>query len=225
MPRRVSGDGLVRVVHYLRVSTEEQADSGAGLAAQEQLLTAESARRGWCVVATLRDEGVSGKSMRGRPALSQGLSLVRSGEADLLAVAKLDRLSRSVLDFATLLDQSQREGWALLALDMAVDTSTAAGEAMAHVVATFAQMERRLTGERTRAALAVRRANGVRLGRPRALPLEVVARIVAERASGATLGTIADRLRTDEVPTAHGGTWRPGTIAKVLASQDARLCC
>ncbi len=172
-------------------------------------------------MATLRDEGVSGKSMRRRPALAKALALLASGEADLLAVAKLDRLSRSVLDFATLLDQSQREGWALFAHDMAVDTSTAAGEAMAHVVATFAQMERRLTGERTRAALAAKRADGVRLGRPRALPLEVVSRIVRERACGATLAAIADGLRADDIPTAQGGIWRPGTIAKVLTSQDA----
>ncbi len=222
MKKRAHDDGPVRAVQYLRVSTEEQVDSGAGLAAQEQVLSTESARRGWRVVATLRDEGVSGKSMRGRPALAAALTLLASGEADLLAVAKLDRLSRSVLDFATLLDQSQREGWALFAHDMAVDTSTAAGEAMAHVVATFAQMERRLTGERTRAALAAKRADGVRLGRPRALPLEVVSRVVRERASGATLAAIADGLRADDTPTAHGGTWRPGTIAKVLASQDAR---
>jgi DNA invertase Pin-like site-specific DNA recombinase len=217
-----SPSGPLRVVFYMRVSTEEQVSSGAGLAAQEAALLAEAARRSWQVVRTVTDAAASGKTMSGRPALAEALRMVASGEADALAVARLDRLSRSVLDFATLLDRSQREGWSLVALDMAVDTTTAAGEAMAHIVATFAQMERRLIGERTRAALATKRAAGVRLGRPRTLPLDVVRRIVRERAEASTLQAIANGLRRDGVPTAHGGQWRPGTVAAVLRSQDAQ---
>jgi DNA invertase Pin-like site-specific DNA recombinase len=72
-------------------------------------------------------------------------------------VAKLDRLSRSMIDFTGLMAKAQRQGWALVALDCAVDTSTATGEAMANMLATFAQFERRLIGQRTREALAVGR--------------------------------------------------------------------
>jgi DNA invertase Pin-like site-specific DNA recombinase len=68
------------------------------------------------------------------------------GRADALVVAKLDRLSRSMLDFTAVMAKAQKEGWALVALDCAVDTTTPAGEAMAHVLATFAQFERRLIG-------------------------------------------------------------------------------
>ncbi len=187
MPGRDRCSDTTRVLHYLRVSTDDQAESGAGLLAQEAALRSVSTMRGWTVVDTYRDAGVSGKTMRHRPALQEALARLEAGQADILAVAKLDRLSRSVLDFATLLEQSHRQGWALLALDAAVDTSTAAGEAMAHVVATFAQMERRLTGERTRAALAAKRGSGVRLGRPSSLPTAIVERITRERASGLTL--------------------------------------
>jgi DNA invertase Pin-like site-specific DNA recombinase len=103
-----------------------------------------------------------------------------------------------------------------VALDLGVDFSTAAGEAMANMTAVFAQLERRLIGERTRAALAEKRAQGVRLGRPRLLSDEVVGRIVDERAAGATLQAIADGLHAEAVATAQGGRWRPGTVAVVL---------
>ena len=82
-------------------------------------------------------------------------------------VAKLDRLSRSLLDFAALMEQARSSGWNLVALDLGVDTSTPAGEMMASVLATFAQFERRLIGQRTKDALAVKRAkassSGVRV--------------------------------------------------------------
>src|SRR5580765_4679883 len=101
-PSPVAGAPL-RVVLYTRVSTSEQAESGAGLAAQEAALRADATRRGWEVVDHLTDAGASGKSLAGRPALTQALHLVTSGAADVLAVSKLDRLSRSLLDFAALM--------------------------------------------------------------------------------------------------------------------------
>lgn len=62
----------------------------------------------------------------------------------------------------------------------------------------------------------MKRRQGVRLGRPRQLPRELVARIVAERAAGRTLQAIADDLDAEGVPTAQGGRWRPGTVAVIL---------
>jgi DNA invertase Pin-like site-specific DNA recombinase len=141
------------------------------------------------------------------------------GDASALVVAKLDRLSRSMLDFAGLMAKAQTQSWALVALDCAVDTTTPAGEAMANVMATFAQFERRLIGQRTKEALAVRRARGVRLGRPPSIAPEVAGRIRAERAAGATLRQIADGLNADAVPTARGGSkWRPSSIEAVVRS-------
>ena len=122
-------------VGYLRVSTEEQADSGLGLEAQRAVIEAEVARRGWELVEVLVDAGASGKSLSGRPALAEALALVRSGEADVLVVAKLDRLSRSRLDFAGLMADAQARGWLLVALDLGMDLSTPAGEFMGSVMA------------------------------------------------------------------------------------------
>ena len=149
---------------YLRVSTSDQADGGAGLAAQRAAILAEAERRGWSEARFIEDAGYSGKSTN-RPGLRVALEVLKAGRARGLIVAKMDRLSRSLLDFTLIMSQAQRQGWALLALDCPVDPTTPAGEAMASIMATFSQLERRLIGERTREALAVRRAGGARLGR------------------------------------------------------------
>jgi DNA invertase Pin-like site-specific DNA recombinase len=145
---------------------------------------------------------------------------VASGEADGLIVAKLDRLSRSVAQFANLLERFRARGWGLIILDIGIDTTTIMGEAMATMAATFAQVERRRIGERTREALAVRRDQGVRLGRPRALPKSVRARIARERKQGRSFSEISRRLNDGGVPTAHGGKqWYPSTVKAVLAAR------
>ena len=143
--------------------------------------------------------------------------MLRSGQASVLVTAKLDRLSRSVLDFAALMARAEREGWAIVVLDVNVDTSTPSGEMMANVVAAFAQYERRLISERTRRALAVKRAEGVQLGRPRSIPDEVRSRIAAMRSHGLTYRAIADALNADDVPRGQQGIkWWPSTIQHVL---------
>jgi DNA invertase Pin-like site-specific DNA recombinase len=209
-----------RVIAYIRCSTEEQADSRLGLDAQRAAILAEAHRRGWdqTDVAFVEDAGYSGKDLK-RPGIEAALSSLGLHEADALVVAKLDRLSRSLVDFAGLMDRARRERWALIALDLAVDTSTPSGEAMAAMLATFAQFERRLIGERTKAALAAKRAKGVRLGRPRAISDAIATRIVDERASGLTLRAIVDGLNAEGVPTALGGrAWYVSTIQSVLRS-------
>jgi len=209
-----------RAIGYIRVSTDEQAASGAGLAAQRAAILAEAQRRGWHLVEVIEDAGYSGKSLK-RPGIAAALDALEHHRADTLVVAKLDRLSRSMLDFAALMDRATREHWALVALDLGVDTTTPAGEAMANVMATFAQFERRLIAQRTRDALAQKRLAGVRLGRPRTLSDEVLRRIVAERAAGHSLTAIADGLSSDGVPTAQGGKrWYPSTVRKALGTAE-----
>lgn len=219
MPTSSASPSSTRVVGYIRVSTSEQAESGAGLAAQRATIEAEAERRGWYLVAVYEDAGVSGKTMAGRAGLDASLLAVEQGDAQVLVVAKLDRLSRSLLDFANLMERSRRKRWALVALDLGVDTTTPAGEMVASLMATFAQYERRIIGVRTREALAVRKAEGVVLGRPRVLSPEVVERIKRARKDGQTLAAIADELNEAGVPTAHGGAcWHRATIRQVLVS-------
>ena len=137
--------------------------------------------------------------------------------------SKLDRVSRSVHDFSGLLSRAEQDGWRLVLLDIGVDTSTASGELVANMLAAAAQHERRLISQRTKDALAAKRAAGVRLGRPSSVPLDVVRRIVTDRAAGKGLRVIAEGLTTDGVPTARGGTrWSTSSVQSVLAGQDAQ---
>jgi DNA invertase Pin-like site-specific DNA recombinase len=206
----------MRVLGYVRVLTSEQASSGAGLEAQRRAIIAECERRGWHLVETLEDAGYSARDLR-RPGIQEGLRALQRGEASALVVAKLVRLSRSMLDFSKLMATATREHWALVALDVAVDTSTPSGEAMANMLATFSQFERRLISQRTKEALAVKKAAGVRLGRPPTMPQTVVRRIQRQRARGDSLRKIADDLNRAGVPTAQGGVrWYAATVRHVL---------
>jgi DNA invertase Pin-like site-specific DNA recombinase len=205
----------MQVIGYVRVSTEEQSTSGAGLAAQRAAIEAECVHRGWHLVDVIEDPGYSATDLK-RPGVQIALETLQQGDAGALVVAKLDRLSRSMLDFTTVMATASKQGWALVALDCAVDTTTPAGEAMANVLATFAQFERRLIGQRTREALAAKRASGVRLGRPVSLPPEVSKRIASERKAGHSLAAIATMLNEEQVPTAQGGRqWWPSTVRAV----------
>jgi DNA invertase Pin-like site-specific DNA recombinase len=191
------------------------------LEAQHAAITDEAIRRSWTVVRILQDVA-SGRSVAGREGLAEAVEIIERGDADALVVPKLDRLSRSLIDFAALMERSRKNKWALVALDLGVDTTTPAGEMIANVMATFAQFERRLIGERTREALAIKRGNGVRLGRPPVIPADVRARISKSRDDGATYRQIADSLNADGVSTAHGGLrWYPATVSKVMRAARA----
>jgi DNA invertase Pin-like site-specific DNA recombinase len=208
-----------RVIAYGRVSTADQVESGAGLAAQRTAVGAACTGRGWRLVQTYEDAGISGKTMANRPGLLAALEAIESGRASGLVVAKLDRLSRSLLDFAALMERSRRRGWALIALDLGVDTTTPSGELMATILASFAMYERRLIGVRTKEALAEKRAAGVRLGRPRVLAAATVALIAQMRREGRTLDAIADELNARCVPTAHRGSWHATTVRRIALQE------
>ncbi len=205
------------VYAYTRVSTDEQAASGLGLLAQRDLLEREATARGWQLQHVV-DEGVSGaKPPSERPAL--GPVLERISRHDVLVVAKLDRLSRSVIDFASLMDRAYRQGWALVVLGL-VDTTTPTGEFMANVLASVAQLERRMIAERTSGALQAARAQGKRLGvGNRVLDPQLLQRIVNMHQAGEGLTAIANTLNAEGVPTSRGGSkWWPSTVKGALES-------
>jgi len=207
-----------KVIAYVRVSTDEQSVSGLGLADQRFTIERETQRRGWTDVEYLADEGFSAKNLT-RPAISKALDALTKGEASILVVSKLDRLSRSLLDFASLMDRAKREGWQLVVLDLAIDTTTPSGQLMANVMASFAEYERQLIGQRTSAALQQKKAQGARLGRPKSLDSAVVCHIVALRKDGKSTPVIANQLNIEAVPTARNGVrWYPSTVSAVLRS-------
>lgn len=202
---------------YVRVSTVEQAEFGASLDAQRATLVAEATRRGWDID-VVADEGHSAKSLN-RPGLLSALERLDAGAADFLIAVRLDRISRSVSDFAGLLDRSVRRGWGLTLLSPNIDTSDPAGRFTGNVIAAAAQYERELIGVRTREGMAQRRAEGVKLGRPRTTPDEVIARIASAREAGRSLRAIAGELNAEGVPTSQGGArWYASTVKVALGS-------
>lgn len=208
-----------RVIGYARVSTQEQHEAGAGLPAQISRLEGEGAARGWALETVTESGGRSGSSMTKREALAEAIARLDRGEADALAVTKLDRLTRSVADFSRLLDHAQRKGWDLIILDVNVDTSTPSGALVANILASSAQYERALIAQRTREGMAQRKAEGQRMGRPVVMAEETRARISELRSLGLSLRAIAQELNEAEIPTAHGGkAWHASTVSNVLVS-------
>lgn len=207
-----------RVIGYCRVSTEEQGRSGLGLDAQHAKIEQAARLRGWTTV-SLVCEIASGSKLAGRPLLAEALDALNRGEADVLVVAKTDRLARSLRDDLEIRDQARANGWTLLCLDLDLDTTTPVGAMVAAVLGSVAQVERDLIAARTREALAAKRAQGARLGGPVRLAQTTRDRIGAERAAGRTLQAIADDLNREGVPTSTGrGLWQAGNVRNVVRS-------
>lgn len=157
-----------RLVGYARVSTDEQAAHGVSLDAQKARLTAYIAAFGDECVAIEVDSASGGLKPERRPGLVSALARVRAGEADGIAVTKLDRLSRSTIDTLQLLERAEREGWGVLSVAEHLDTRSATGRFTVAVFAAAAEMERDLISERTRAAMKQIENDG--RGRSRRLP-------------------------------------------------------
>jgi DNA invertase Pin-like site-specific DNA recombinase len=206
---------------YTRVSTVDQAVTGASLDAQREALVSEAERRGWR--SELITETGSGKSLC-RPQLADALRMLDAGKADYLVSARLDRVSRSVADFAGLVERAQRRSWGLLLLSPALDLTDPAGRFTANVLASAAQYERELLSQRTREGMAQRQAEGVVMGRPvspRNLAIHELVHDLAASGLGPT--AIAGRLNADGIPTLAGGrAWYPATARAVLASVSRR---
>jgi DNA invertase Pin-like site-specific DNA recombinase len=149
------------------------------------------------------------------------LKRLDQGKADFLLAVRLDRVSRSVADYASLLDRSKRRGWGIVLLSPNIDTSDPAGTFTSNVLASAAQYERELIGARTREGMAQRKAEGAVFGRAVADDmLPTYRRIGALHRGGLSINGIARRLSDEGVPTANGGQrWYASTVKAVLESQ------
>ena len=204
-----------RALAYIRVSTEEQSQSGHSLDAQKANVMSELDRRGWSLVELIEENG-SAKSMRRRPGLQRALERLAAGEADVLVTTKLDRLTRSVADLSKLITLSSAEGWSFVTHDVALDTTSPSGKAMAQMIGVFAEWERDVLGERTKVGRAAPVAKGVKVGRPRKRDARTRRRIARERARGRSYAAIANGLNDDQVERAHGGVaWHASTIRQI----------
>jgi DNA invertase Pin-like site-specific DNA recombinase len=207
-----------KCIGYIRCSTDKQAASGLGLAGQRAAIEEAARQKGWELLTIVEDAGVSGAGKK-RPTLEAAIGLIEAGGADTLLAAKLDRLSRSLIEFLGLVKRAQDNGWNLVVLDRDLDMTTSQGRLLANILASFAEYERDILRERTRTALDARRAAGKPVGRP-AADEALVRRIAGARARGESLPAIARQLNEEGVPTPQGGKqWWPSTIAAVLLRQ------
>jgi DNA invertase Pin-like site-specific DNA recombinase len=206
-----------RVIGYTRSSTEEQTLTHD---AQEAIIRRVAAQRDWVIVDIVHDVGVSGaaKVMPGR---EEAIARIEAGEADALVVTKLDRLSRSIVDFGAVAERARDLKWALVVLDPEVDMTTSSGELMANVLISFAQFERRLISERTKAGMQAAKAKGSKAGKPTTVTPKLRARIKALHEAGMGYNAIAKKLNAEGVPTPMGATmWRHPTVSKIVNSED-----
>ena len=150
---------MLRAGLYARVSTHDQ----QSLAMQSRAMREYAARRGWTVAWQVREVNSGAAKREAREKL---LDAARRREIDVVLVWRLDRWGRSVTDLLATLQELQHLGVGFVSLTEALDLTTLAGRAMAGLLAIFAEFEREILRERTKAGLAHARANGKRLGRP-----------------------------------------------------------
>jgi len=205
----------VRLAASVRVSTSKQATDGYSLPAQAHIIDTWAAQEGHEVVAVLPDVISSAKvdRLHGREA---AIRLIEVGLADGLAVVRYDRATRGTLDGAQLLERSRKAGWPILTTD-GRNSLVRSEMFMTDVEIAYAAEERRKIGDRTREGLAEARRQGVRLGRPPAVPEGVEALILDLHEHGTSARSIAARLNTERIPTATGsGAWTHAQVGRVL---------
>lgn len=214
------------MIGYCRVSTEDQADSRLGIEGQQLAVQGYIQSRvmhGWELLRWETDEGVSGYKVPidKRPAMVRTMESIMMGEADGIAVAYLDRLSRRKREIEDLFLAADhpKKGFVIVALDLpGLDTSTAMGKLVLAFMAAVAEFNRNRTSENTKAALAAKVARGEAVGAPRLIPVEVE-RYIRELRAGderPSYRAIARRLTVEGIPTVAGGTWAASTVGTVL---------
>ncbi len=157
-----------RCALYARKSSDEGLDQAFNsLDAQREACAAyvkSQAGEGWKVLPTLYDDGgYSGGSME-RPALRRLLADIEAGRIDIIIVYKIDRLTRSLADFARMVEIFDRHGVSFVSVTQAFNTTTSMGRLTLNVLLSFAQFEREVTGERIRDKIAASKAKGMWMG-------------------------------------------------------------
>lgn len=225
-----------RAIGYVRVSTEEQAESGFGIDMQERAIRAFAESQGYELVDVIADRGVSGASRpMERPGFGAVVSLAKERRASMLLLWKFDRLARHMIYAVTAVDElRERHGIQIRSVTEPIDTATPMGEMVFGVLAGMAGVERKAILERTIGGRKAKANEGgfaggaAPLGYRRDMSggLEIdddeaatVRRARELRDAGATLQAIADTLTEEGRRTKRGGRWHPGTVSYLLDNQ------
>jgi DNA invertase Pin-like site-specific DNA recombinase len=179
---------MKKLAIYARVSTTNH---GQDVTVQTRELEQFAQARGWQLVDTYTDTGVSG-AKDSRPELNRLMGDAHRRKFDVVAVWKFDRFARSVSHLLRALETFSALGIAFVSLSEQMDTTTPTGKMVFTVLGAVAELERSLIAERVRAGLRNARAKGKTLGRPR-VSMDS-ARISRRQAEGASLRQIAGEL-------------------------------
>jgi len=223
----------MKIVAYVRVSTEDQATSGQSLDAQTAKLQAYCALYDLTLIEVIVDAGQSAKTLK-RPGLQRALAMLRKGEADGLVITKLDRLTRSVGDWQTLIQDyfGEKAGKELCSVADSIDTRTAGGRLVLNVLLSVSEWERQAIGERTKAVLQHKISNGERCGKlrfgfdladdgrtlvPNADETEAISIMQQLRAAGQSYRKIANEMSRRGIQTKEGQQrWSHSTVTQIL---------
>lgn len=223
---------MQKAIGYVRVSTQGQADEGVSLAAQRAKIEAWCALNDAELVAVFEDAGISGASMNGREGLHAALKA--TGKAMALVTYSISRLARSTKDLLAIAETLRTRKAALVSVTEQIDTASAMGEFFFTVMGAIATLERKVAGERTKMALAHKKAEGaVYAATPfgfeavegRLVEVKREAKIVGEilrrRESGASLAEIAESLNAQGIEGKRGGRWHASTVRYLIQRQAA----
>lgn len=206
-------------IAYIRVSTVRQGKSGLGLEAQQSALARFAEAEGYDLIQTFTEveTGKGADALERRPQLAEALRLAKKHKSPII-VAKLDRLSRDVHFISGLM--SHKTPFIVTELGPNVDPF------MLHIHAAVAEQERRLISQRTRDALAAKKAQGVKLGglnakgianRDKALERAEQLRPLLAELAGLSHGRMASALNERNVATPEGGRWHAVTVKRMLS--------
>ncbi len=205
---------------YARVSTQLQVNDGVSLDVQERQLINAAEVAGFTDYELIREEGRSGKSITGRPALTAALKRLDTGDASALFVTRIDRLARSTKDFLSIIDRANANKWRLVMLDLNLDTASYQGRFVVTIMSALAEMERGIIAERQKDVHKDRRARGIKwgvdMGPKNKTSDEIKDRIKAERKLGKSYREIALGLNKDNIPTQNGGKWYATTVKNIV---------
>jgi len=220
---------------YVRVSTDEQAQEGFSIRAQEQKLKDFARVKDWSIYKIYMDEGISGKNLTDRPAMQEMIADVESGAVKNVLVFKIDRLTRSTGDLVYLVDLFNQKDCAFNSLTESIDTQTASGRMFLKIIGIFAEFERENIIERTKVGIERKVREGYKVGGNTSYGYDLEknqkiqtinedeAEIVREvfdmfTNQGVAITDIARRLNVRKIPTKQENTWGSTAVRRLLAN-------
>lgn len=219
----------MKVIGYCRVSSKEQAKEGLSLEMQSNKIKAYCDLNDLELVEIITDAGISAKNISGRPGMKRALDMVLNGNIDGLVSYKLDRMFRSTIDALNVAEQFRTSGKCLMSICEKLDTSSAIGEFFFSLMASLAQMERRLTAERTLDVFQEKRDRGEFVGKPKygLTPMgknlvvdseqQIIINTVKDMSKSMSFRAIAKSLNDQGILTKQAKSWTHKQVSAMLA--------